>query len=77
MKITNLTAQSMAKKIKAKELSPVDVVQSHLDQIKRVNPKLNLFITVFEEEALKDAKVAEEELMKKAYAALCTGCPSH
>ena len=63
MEITNLTAQSMAKKIKTKEISPVEVVQSHLNRIKRLNPKLNLFITVFEEEALEEAKAAEKELM--------------
>ncbi|WP_273852261.1 amidase [Guptibacillus spartinae] len=63
MEITNLTAQSMAEKIKAKEISPVEVVQSHLNRIQRLNPKLNLFITVFEEEAIKEAKSAEKELM--------------
>lgn len=63
MEITNFTAQSMAKKINAKEISPVEVVQSHLNRIQRLNPKLNLFITVFEEQAIKEAKSAEKELM--------------
>ncbi|MFP3489026.1 amidase family protein, partial [Staphylococcus sp. SIMBA_130] len=53
----------MAKQIKAKEISPVEVVQSHLNRIKRLNPKLNLFITVFEEQAIAEAKAAEKELM--------------
>ncbi|MDO6655381.1 amidase [Anaerobacillus sp. 1_MG-2023] len=75
MKITNLTAQSMAKKIMTKELSPVEVVQSHLERIKQLNPKFNLFITIFEEEALKEAKGAEEELMKSGVRGPLHGIP--
>jgi amidase len=75
LKITSLTAISMAEKIKAKELSPVEVVQSHLDRIRHINPKLNLFITVFEEEALREAKLAEEELMKEEIRGPLHGIP--
>ncbi|MGG1687587.1 amidase [Pseudalkalibacillus sp. NRS-1564] len=75
MEITNLTAQSMAKKIMTKELSPVEVVQSHLERIKQLNPKFNLFITIFEEEALKEAKGAEEELMKSGVRGPLHGIP--
>ncbi|WLR60282.1 amidase [Guptibacillus hwajinpoensis] len=75
MEITNLTAQSMAKKIMTKELSPVEVVQSHLERIKQLNPKFNLFITIFEEEALKEARGAEEELMKSGVRGPLHGIP--
>ncbi len=75
MEITNLTAQSMAKKIMTKELSPIEVVQSHLERIKQLNPKFNLFITIFEEEALKEAKEAEEEMMNSGVRGPLHGIP--
>ncbi len=64
MNIIDLSARKMAEHIARKELSPVDVVQSHLDRIRHLNSDLHLFITVFEEEALQEARVAEDELMK-------------
>ncbi|MBN8207989.1 amidase [Bacillus sp. NTK071] len=64
MRITDLTAREMANRIAIREISPVDVVSSHLERIRKLNPELNMFITVFEEEALKEANLAEEALMK-------------
>ncbi len=39
-----LPAVSMAEKIRNKEVSPVDLINAHLTQIERLNPKLNAFI---------------------------------
>ncbi len=44
------------------ELSPVDVVKTALNRLDAVEPKLNAFITVLQEQALADALTAEKDL---------------
>ncbi len=53
----------MARLIAHKEISPVDVVSAHLDRIDQLNGKLNMFVSVFRNEALQEAKSAEDRLM--------------
>ena len=45
-----------------KKLSPVEVVETFLERIQRLDPSLNAFITVTAETALQEAKRAEKEL---------------
>ena len=54
-----LSAISMAERIRKKKLSPVELVESHLAQIEALNPKLNAFVQVDAEGALKQARAAE------------------
>lgn len=49
--------------IRNKEVSPVDVVKETLKNIYEKNPDNNSFITISEQDALKSAKILEEELM--------------
>ena len=37
-------AATLARRIRERELSPVEVAQAHLDRIESVNPKLNALI---------------------------------
>ncbi len=56
-----LSAVSMAEKIRKKEISPVELIDAHLAQIERLNPKLNAFIQVDSEmarQARRDAEAA-------------------
>jgi aspartyl-tRNA(Asn)/glutamyl-tRNA(Gln) amidotransferase subunit A len=39
-------ATKLAELIRTREVSPVEVVQAHLDRIEAINPKLNAIITV-------------------------------
>ena len=65
----------LARAIAAKEVSPVEVVQAHLDRIAALDPKLRAFITVTAESALAAAKAAESAVMSgRARWARCTGC---
>ena len=50
--------------IQKKELSPVDLTTYYLDRINRYNPTINAFVTVIPDEAIKQAKLAEEEIRK-------------
>jgi len=60
-----MPAAALAAAIKRKALSPVEVVRAVLDRIERVNPRLNAFVTLTPEQALKDARVAERAVGKK------------
>ncbi len=42
--LTFLPAVSMAEQIQKKKISPVELVDAHLTQIERLNPKLNAFV---------------------------------
>ena len=58
-----LTIAEAARHIAEKQLSPVELTKSHLDRIRRLNPKLNAFLLVTEERALADAQAAEARQM--------------
>lgn len=58
-------ATKLARLIRQKKVSPVEVVRAVLDRIERVNPKLNAYCTVVAERALKAARHAESAVMKK------------
>jgi aspartyl-tRNA(Asn)/glutamyl-tRNA(Gln) amidotransferase subunit A len=50
--------------IRAKKLSPVEYVDAVLKAADKANPKLNCFRTVMADEARRDAKKAEEAVMR-------------
>ncbi|MGM9998270.1 MAG: amidase [Candidatus Bruticola sp.] len=60
MDICDLRATELAKLIKEKKLSPVEVTQAYLERIEKLNPKLNAFITLDPEGALAQARQAEK-----------------
>ncbi len=49
----------MAEQIRSRQLSPVELVEAHLLQIERLNPKLNAFVQVDAEGARRKAKESE------------------
>lgn len=58
----HLTLAQMSALIRARKLSPVELVRSHLQQIERHNPQLNAFVSILAEEALAAAQQAEGQL---------------
>src|SRR6267378_5975140 len=60
-----MPASEMAPAIKRRKLSPVEVTKAVLARIERLNPRLNAFVTLTAEQALKDARAAERAVMKK------------
>lgn len=65
MDTRNLCRQTIAEQarlIHRKEVSPVEVVSSVLQQIEKLNNRVNAYITVMPEEALTAARKAEEEI---------------
>ncbi|MGA8620403.1 MAG: amidase [Candidatus Sulfotelmatobacter sp.] len=57
--LTFLTAVAMEEQIRKKEISPVELVDAHLAQIERLNPKLNAFVQVDADRARRAARAAE------------------
>jgi aspartyl-tRNA(Asn)/glutamyl-tRNA(Gln) amidotransferase subunit A len=56
-------ATELARRIRDKQLSPVEVVNAHLERISAINPRLNAVVTVADD-ALDRAREAEKALMK-------------
>lgn len=63
-----MSARELVAAYARRKLSPVEVVRAVLDRIDRVNPRLNAFVTVTGEQALKDARAAERALGRKGAA---------
>ncbi len=57
------------------EISPVELVEAHLRQIGRQNPRLNAFTAVFEEEARAAARAAESQVARGEPLGMLHGVP--
>ncbi|MBW1699045.1 MAG: amidase [Deltaproteobacteria bacterium] len=57
-----MTAMELSRKIRTKELSAKEVMDAHLKQIERINPKVNAIVTLLPELAKKGAEAADEAL---------------
>jgi amidase len=62
--LCSLDAGSIVRKIRAKEISPVEVVAAALARIERLNAKVNAVCTVAADSALKAARAAEQLVMR-------------
>jgi amidase len=62
--ITTKSASELANAIRAKQLSSKSIVEAHLDQIARVNPKLNAIVQLTAETARKEADEADAALAR-------------
>ena len=67
-------ANELAKHIREKKISPVEVVQAHLDRIDALNSKLNA-IVLFGQDPLGRAKQAEDAVMSGRDLAPLHGVP--
>lgn len=72
--LTYSDATKLAELIRTKEVSPVEVVQAHLNRIEALNPKLNAIVTVADD-ALRSAKAAEAAVMAGEKLAPLHGVP--
>jgi aspartyl-tRNA(Asn)/glutamyl-tRNA(Gln) amidotransferase subunit A len=78
MKIVNtmeLTITRLARHIRRRRLSPVDLTRSLLSRIEHLDPHLNSFITVTPDLALAQAKRAEKEISRGRYRGPLHGIP--
>jgi Asp-tRNA(Asn)/Glu-tRNA(Gln) amidotransferase A subunit family amidase len=57
------TIEEIAAGIREKKFSPVEVVEAHLERVAELQPKLNAFVHLDAEGALKQARAAEAAMM--------------
>ncbi len=60
--LCELTIVELGEKIAAKDVSPLEVTDAHLERIDALNPTLNAFITIAHDRAREEAKEATEEI---------------
>ncbi len=76
MDLVFLPAYKLLKLIKSREISPVDLVVLFLKRIRDLNPSLNAFLTVLDEEAvMEEAMKAEKALYTGQKLGLLHGIP--
>lgn len=61
--------------LRNREISPVELLEIYLARIEKLNPRLNAFITVASEQALKEAHKAEKALLDNSLFAPLAGLP--
>ena len=59
-----MPATALAQRIRARELSARDVMAAHLQQIERLNPRVNAIVTLLPERAMDGARAADEALAR-------------
>ena len=69
------SATSLAALIRAGKASSVDIVKEHIDQIKKYNGQVNALIAVFEEEALAEALLCDQEAQEGRFRGPLHGVP--
>jgi len=70
-----LTIQDAATLIRSGELSPVQLTRAYLEQIEKLDPRLNSFVTVTAELALEQARLLEAELARGEWRGPLHGIP--
>src|SRR5580700_6290497 len=73
--ICSLTAVEMASLIRQKKLSAREVMAAHLKQIDQVNPKVNAIVTLVADQAMENARKADEAQARKATLGALHGLP--
>jgi aspartyl-tRNA(Asn)/glutamyl-tRNA(Gln) amidotransferase subunit A len=70
-----LTIVELSKRIKDGNIKPTELVDYCLKAIKKLNPKLNSFITVLNERSIQEAEKLEKELTRGIYRGALHGIP--
>ena len=62
--MNHLSATELARLIRSKAVSPVEVLAAHLDAIEHANPAINAIVTLATEQAMDAARAAEAAIIK-------------
>ncbi len=75
MKPYELTIEEASKELSQKKLSSLELTQAVIQRIKETQPKLNSFVLVTEEEALKSARAVDEKRAQGQALSVLAGIP--
>lgn len=67
--------ETLAPLIEKKEISPVELTEAILDHTEKTEGTINAFMEVYREDALENAKKAEEEIANGTYRGMYHGIP--
>ena len=73
--IINLTIKHLSKLIASREISCLEVIDSTIERIEKLNPRLNAFITILDEYARREAKHADSLIKQGKYLGPLHGIP--
>lgn len=73
--LTQQTIHELAPKLRKREISSVELTQAVLDRIEKIDPKIDSFLTVCPEHALKQAKAVDDQIGKGKYKNPLMGIP--
>ncbi len=75
MELPFLTIGEASGLIKRKEISPLEITESVLERIERLDGKLNSYITILADRALESAREAEKQIASGSYKGPLHGIP--
>jgi aspartyl-tRNA(Asn)/glutamyl-tRNA(Gln) amidotransferase subunit A len=70
-----LSIEQADRLLRRREISPVELAQAALTRIERFNPRVNAFLTVVAEAAMRQARAAERELKRGKWKSPLHGIP--
>lgn len=70
-----MTIREASEKLKNKEITSVQLTENYLERIKKINPKLNAYIEVFESVAMKEARESDDRRSKNQELSIIDGIP--
>src|SRR5258707_13384009 len=70
-----LSVTELSRRVRARQLSPVELTESYLDRSRTVGKKLNAYATLTPDLALKQARAAEKEIAAGKYRGPLHGIP--
>src|ERR1700704_1552646 len=70
-----LSVTELSRRIRARQLSPVELTESYLERSRNFGPKLNAYATLTPDLALKQAHAAEKEIAAGKYRGPLHGVP--
>ena len=73
--LVNLSAVEMVKLIRAKDITAKELMEAHLLQIGRVNPKVNAIVTLLPDLAIEKAKEVDSAIAKGEDVGILQGLP--
>ncbi len=69
------SAIELASLIREGEAKSLDIVEEHIDRIKKMNPDINALISLFEEEAINEARECDKEASRGSFRGPLHGVP--
>src|ERR1043166_1229815 len=70
-----LSVTELGKRIRARQLSPVELTESYLDRSRGIGARLNAYVTLTPDLAMKQAHAAEKEIAAGKYRGPLHGIP--